>query len=125
MNIGNIQSSQASSLMAYGKAGRPNGPPPPPPPKNSQEDSVDISSDAMQKYLSNVSDSVKTATSDLQGSKSNLAQDLQTIGDYFRDHGGRKALDAYMQSNFSQSELAGFMNAVGQGPSGTRGGPRQ
>jgi hypothetical protein len=121
MNIGNIQSSQASSLMAYGKAGRPNGPPPPPPPRNSQEDSVEISSDAMQKYLSNVSDAVKTATSDLQSSKSNLAQDLQTIGDYFRENGGRKALDAYMQSNFSQSELAGFMNAVGQGPEASGG----
>lgn len=125
MNIGNIQSSQASSLMAYGKAGRPIGPPPPPPPRNSQEDSVEISSDAMQKYLSNVSDAVKTATSDLQGSKSNLAQDLRTIGDYFRNNGGRQALDAYMQSNFSRTDLASFVNAIGQGPGGAGGGPPQ
>jgi len=125
MNISSIQSSQATSLTAYGKAGKPNGPPPPPPPRNSsQEDSVEISSDAVKKYLSSVSDSVKNATSDLQGSKSNLSDDLKTIGDYFRNNGGRKALDAYMQSNFSQSDLASFVNKVGQGPGGSgQGGP--
>lgn len=120
MNTNAIQASQANSLMAYGKAGRPNGtPPPPPPPKNAQEDSVEISSDAMKMYLNNVPDSVKNATSDLQGSKSNLYDDLRTIGDYFRDHGGRQALDAYMQANFSQTELASFISAVGQVPGGT------
>jgi hypothetical protein len=75
----------------------------------------------MSQYLSNVSDSVKAATSDLQGSKTNLMQDLRTIGDYFRDNGGRQALDAYMQSNFSQSDLASFMNAVGNGSGGPDG----
>ena len=118
MNINRIEASQSSSLAAYGRAGRPQGPPPPPPPLGSQSDSLEISSDAMSQYLSNVSDSVKAATSDLQGSKTNLMQDLRTIGDYFRDNGGRQALDAYMKSNFSQSDLASFMNAVGNGSGG-------
>lgn len=121
MDISSIQATQTNSLAAYGKAGRPQGPPPPPPPKASQGDSVEISSDAQNQYLSSVSDSVKSATSDLQGSQSNLMEDLKTIGDYFRNNGGRQALDAYMQSNFSQTELSGFISKVGQGPGRTEG----
>lgn len=116
MTINSIQASQSNSLAAYGRAGRPQGPPPPPPPQGSQGDSVELSSEALSQYLGQVPDSVKAATSDLQGSKTNLMQDLRTIGDYFRDHGGRQALDAYMQSNFSQTDLATFLEAAGQGP---------
>jgi len=123
MNINSIQASQSSSLAAYGRAGRPQGPPPPPPPQGSPSDSVEISSDGISQYLSHVSDSVKTATSDLQGSKTNLMQDLRTIGDYFRDNGGRQVLDAYMQSNFSQTDLASFLEAAGQGPGAGGSGP--
>lgn len=123
MNINSIQASQSSSLAAYGRTGRPQGPPPPPPPQGSQGDSVEISSDAMSKYLSQVSDSVKAATSDLHGSKTNLMQDLRTIGDYFRDNGGRQALEAYMQSNFSPADLASFLEAAGHGPGALGSGP--
>ena len=77
-----------------------------------------ISAEAMSQYLSGVSDSVKTATSDLQGSQSNLMEDLQTIGEYFRTHGGRQGLDAYMEANFSQAELTKFKEVTGQGPGG-------
>lgn len=118
MNITSIQATQASSLTAYGKLGRPPGPPPPPPPQGSQEDSLSISVEAMSSYLSGVSDAVKTATSDLQGSQTNLMEDLRTIGDYFRDNGGRQALNAYMEANFSQTDLAKFQDLTGQGPGG-------
>ena len=118
MNINSIQASQASSLAAYGKTGRPPGPPPPPPPQGSQEDSMTLSAEAMSQYLSGVSDAVKTATSDLQGSQTNLMEDLRTIGDYFRDNGGRLALDTYMEANFSQAELTKFQELTGQGPGG-------
>jgi len=77
-----------------------------------------LSAEAMSQYLSGVSDAVKTATSDLQGSQSNLMEDLQTIGEYFRTHGGRQALDTYMEANFSQAELTKFQELTGQGPGG-------
>lgn len=81
---------------------------------------MSISAEAMSQYLSGVSDSVKTATSDLQGSKSNLLEDLRTIGDYFRDNGGRQALDTYMEANFSQADLTKFQEVTGQGPGGSQ-----
>ncbi len=77
-----------------------------------------ISAEAMSPYLIGVSDSVKAATSDLQGSKTNLMEDLRTIGDYFRNNGGRQALDTYMEANFSQTDLASFQAVTGQGPDG-------
>jgi hypothetical protein len=79
---------------------------------------MSISAEAMSQYLGGVSDSVKAATSDLQGSKTNLMEDLRTIGDYFRNNGGRQALDTYMQANFSQADLAAFKEVTGQGPGG-------
>jgi len=113
MNTSGLQPLQFNTTPDYKKAGKHGGPPPPPQGQGKEGDSVQISSQAMQKLLANLPDSVTSAASDLQGEQTNLTSDLQTIGQYFESNGGRKALDAYMKSNFSEDQLKSFAQAMG------------
>ena len=88
------------------------GPPPPQDPKE-DGDFLEISSEASMKFSGVVPDELKSSFSDLQGGQQNLIQDLQTIGRYFEQQpGGRRALDAYMEANFSGDQLDEFRKAL-------------
>jgi len=109
MNISGVQSAQFNAMMAYGTTRKLGDPPPPPPPSQSGEgDTVQFSTEAMNKLTSAVPDSVTAAVADLQGSQTTMSADFKTIGDYFANNGGRGALDAYMRSNFTQEQLQAF-----------------
>jgi hypothetical protein len=104
MNMPSINSAQSITGHAPAKSGRPQSQHPRPP----QGDTVEISPEATQQLSANVPSSVTSAVSDLQGDQANMGDDLQTIADYFRAHGGSQARNAFMQAYFSKDQLDAF-----------------
>lgn len=49
-------------------------------------------------------DSVTAAVSDLVGDQSTVAEDISTIGDYFKIHGGKRALHALLEDLFRNED---------------------
>lgn len=113
MDISAISYNRISSLGSYSTMLSSGQPPPAVSTTSGQEDTVTISSEAMQKLLTSIPQDVKTASDDLHGDKTNLTQDLQTIGQYFQANGGKAMLDEYMQSHYSSDELTSFQQAAG------------
>ena len=108
MNTSGIPPIQLDTTMSYGKTGSTSLRPPPLPAPSEEGDRVQLSPEAMQKLLSDLPDAITAAVSDLQGEQATMSADFRTIGDYFVDHGGREALDAFMRSNFSEAQLRAF-----------------
>jgi|GEM_PF-1702239 len=130
MSTSGVQPMQFNPLMAYQGLGKPQGPTPPPPPPSPDEsgDTVQLSTEVMQKQFANVPDSVTAAVTDLQGDQTNMAANCRAIGDYFAANGGRKAQDAYMRSNFTEAQLRampppvdGFIDSRGFVDRGSKG----
>lgn len=86
----------------------PQPPPPPPPAPETTGDTLQLSSEAVQKGSSDVPDAVLAAVADLQGAQATMSADFRTIGDYFAANGGRAAQDAFMAANFSDAQLRAF-----------------
>jgi len=51
------------------------------------------------------------AVADLKGDQVNLTADLQAIGAYFREHGGREARHAFMESTFTPEQRQALRSA--------------
>lgn len=98
-----IQAGRTGALRQGPRAG---GPPPPSP--SAEGDSVELSTEARQRAGAAVPDAVTAAVADLKGSQVSMAADFRAIGDYFRDHGGREALDAFMGATFTDAQLRAF-----------------
>ena len=53
-------------------------------------------------------DSVTAALADLKGEQSSLTVDITTMGDYFKDHGGRQALHTFLKAALSADQVKGL-----------------
>lgn len=106
MSTSGVQPISSNGLMAYQRMRQPA--PPPTAPRTEEVDTVTLSSEALQQATEAVPAAVLAAVADLQGSQADMAADFRTIGDYFRDHGGRAALDIFMRENFSEAQLRAF-----------------
>lgn len=91
---------------------RPEGPPPPR--RREVGDSTEFSVEALAALrTATVPQALAEALADLEGERTNLAEDLQTLGEYFRDQpGGVRSLNVFMEARFSREDLDAFRKAA-------------